>query len=64
MCGDLLNKKLGPAPSIDEFAHLLNQADEASPQRGKGRARIGGRTVTDGLRELQLYLRDSGRFEA
>jgi hypothetical protein len=36
MCGDLLNKKLGPAPSIDEFAHLLNQADEASPQAWEG----------------------------
>lgn len=31
MCGDLLNKKLGPPPSIDDFANLLQQADKADP---------------------------------
>jgi hypothetical protein len=31
MCGDLLNKKLGPPPTIDDFADLLAQADERAP---------------------------------
>jgi hypothetical protein len=31
MFGDLLAQKLGPAPTIDEFADLLKQADEADP---------------------------------
>jgi hypothetical protein len=64
MCGDLLNKKLGPPPSIDEFVTCSSKPTRLRPKRGKGRARIGGRAaMPDGLRELQLYLRDSGRFD-
>lgn len=29
MFGDLLNRRLGPPPSIDEFAELLKQIDQA-----------------------------------
>lgn len=36
MCGDLLSRKFGPAPTIDEFADLLKQADEASPEPWTG----------------------------
>ena len=36
MCGDLLARKLGPAPTIDEFTDLLKQADEADPEEWSG----------------------------
>lgn len=31
MCGDLLTRRLGPAPTIDEFTDLLKQVDSAVP---------------------------------
>lgn len=31
MCGDLLTRRLGPAPTIDEFTDLLKQVDQAVP---------------------------------
>lgn len=31
MCGDLLSRKLGPPPTIDEFTDLLKQVDESVP---------------------------------
>lgn len=36
LCGDLLNKKLGPPPSIDDFADLIKQADEVHPDDWSG----------------------------
>lgn len=49
MCGDLLNRKLGPPPTVDEFSDLLNQADEVDPQynwtgNNKGEVEGDGRT--------------------
>lgn len=34
MCSDLLNRKLGPPPTIDDFVDLVNQIDEVSPNYG------------------------------
>lgn len=42
MFGDLLAQKLGPAPTIDEFANLLKEADEADPEEWTGPRREWG----------------------
>jgi hypothetical protein len=36
MFGDLLAQKLGPAPTIDEFADLIKDADEVDPSEWTG----------------------------
>lgn len=36
MCGDMLNRKFGPAPTIDEFADLIGKVDEVAPEEWTG----------------------------
>jgi hypothetical protein len=35
MCGDLLNRKLGPAPDITDFSTLLTQLEDVPPKKVK-----------------------------
>lgn len=42
MCGDLLSRKFGPPPTVADFADMLKQADQVSPEPWDGPRRNWG----------------------